>query len=154
MNRQGFVAPLAFWTHAVNAAEIELAVRAYERGDFSSARVSFHTLADKGNCRAQHYLGEMYCHGQGVPKQLETALKWYEAAAASGHRAAQTQLDLLYARDDTGVSRDYVKAHAWLSMAADNGDSNAAVQRDITAQAMQSDELEQAKALYERFTTG
>ena len=77
MKNQSFVAPLAFWTHAVNAAEIEIAVRAYDRGDFSSALVSFHTLADQGNSRAQHYLGDMYSKGHGVPRQVRAGLDWH-----------------------------------------------------------------------------
>ena len=149
MKSQSFVAPLAFWAQAVCAAEIETAVRAYNRGDYSNALVSFHTLAEQGSTRAQHYLGEMYSHGHGVPRHSETALRWYEEAAQGGHRGAQVQLASLFFAGVEGIAPDLAKAHAWLSVAAANGDQDAALQRDEAAQAMPLDELEKAKVLYQ-----
>ncbi len=151
MKNQSFVAPLAFWAQAVNAAEIEIAVRAYDRGDYSNALVSFHSLADQGNTRAQHYLGEMYSNGHGVPRQVETALRWYEVAAQSGHREAQVQLGTLYTDGSGRLPPDRAKAHVWLSIAAANGDRKAAVQRDEAEQVMPMDELEKAQALYQEW---
>ena len=151
MKQQGFVTPLAFWAGAVNAAEIETAVRAYERGDYSSALVSFHTLARQGNSRAQHYLGEMYANGHGVPQETETALRWYEEAAQGGEREAQLLLGSLYADGVWGVRQDRTKAYAWLSVAASKGDSRAATRRDQTAERMAFEELERAEALYQNW---
>lgn len=148
MKNQSFVAPLAFWAQAVNAAEIEMAVRAYERGDYSNALVSFHTLAEQGNTRAQHYLGEMYANGHGVPLQVEIALRWYEEAAQAGYRESQVQLGSLYTYGCMGLLPDRAKAHAWLSVAAAHGDARAAMQRDEAAQVMPVDELKEAQALY------
>lgn len=149
MKTQNFVSPLAFWARAVNAAEIEMAVRAFDRGDYSSALVSFHTLADQGNTRAQHYLGEMYANGHGVPAQLDIALGWYQQAAQGGQRESQAQLGTLYVCGAHGLAPDRAKAHAWLSVAAANGDKTAALRRDETAQAMPLDELEKAETLYQ-----
>ena len=151
MKNQSFVAPLAFWAQAVNAAEIEMAIRAYERGDYSNALVSFHTLADQGNTQAQHHLGDMYANGHGVPPQVEVALRWYEEAAQGGHRESQVQLGALYTYGSVGLPPDRAKAYAWLSIAAANGDPEAAMQRDEAEQVMPMDELEEAQALYRQW---
>ena len=99
----------------------------------------------------QHYLGEMYSNGHGVPQQIETGLRWYEEAAQGGHQASQTQLGTLYVDGVEGVPADRAKAHAWLSMAAASGDPTAGVQRDETAEAMPLHELEKARDLYRQW---
>ena len=41
---------------------------------------------------AQHHLGEMYGKGEGVEKNLSSALEWYRRAAELGHIRAQHAL--------------------------------------------------------------
>ena len=57
---------------------------------------------------------------------------------------------MLYAQGETEEGPDHTKAYAWLSVAADNGDTCAAEQRDITVLKMSLKDLERAKALYKR----
>jgi len=50
------------------------------------------TLADQGDEKAQITLGRMYYWGQGVPKNIETAKKWFRLAAAQGNKEAERYL--------------------------------------------------------------
>ena len=45
--------------------------------------------AEKGNPKAQFYLGMCYSNGEGVEKDGTEAVKWYRRAAAQGHPAAR-----------------------------------------------------------------
>lgn len=40
--------------------------------------------AELGNPQAQYTLGYMYYHGEGVPEDMDEALKWIRRAAAQG----------------------------------------------------------------------
>ena len=46
---------------------------------------------------AQTALGDAYASGTGVPADVETAIGWYEKAAAQGNPAAQAKLGALRA---------------------------------------------------------
>jgi len=48
--------------------------------------------AHKGDPQAQYDLGVRYELGDGVRKNMKTALSWYQKAAAGGHAEAQTTL--------------------------------------------------------------
>ena len=52
--------------------------------------------AEQGLAEAQHNLGLMYEHGDGVDLDYKKALEWYEKAAEQGHAQAQCNLCLLY----------------------------------------------------------
>ena len=152
MKNQSFVAPLAFWAQAVNAAEIEMAIRAYERGDYSNALVSFHTLADQGNTQAQHHLGEMYANGHGVSRRRSRSpcdgTKKQPRVVIGSRRCSWGRF---IPTGSVGLPPDRAKAYAWLSIAAANGDPEAAMQRDEAEQVMPMDELEEAQALYRQW---
>ena len=62
----------------------------------------------------------MYFNGEGVPKDLKEAAKWYRLAAEQGLASAQYNLGLMYA-DGEGVPEDKVQAFAWASLAGANG---------------------------------
>jgi len=49
-------------------------------------------LAEQGNPEAQYKVGEMYEVGKGVKKDLPTAMKWFEKAAAQNHKKAGHKL--------------------------------------------------------------
>lgn len=68
--------------------------------------------------RAQFELGVMYTTGQGVEKDLSTAVYWYETAANQGYVAAQHELGSMYTYGD-GVEKDLIKAMHWFKKAAD-----------------------------------
>ena len=67
-----------------NAAPIDDAVAAYDRGDYAQALKILRPLATQGNAGAQYNIGFMYASGQGVTQDYKEAVKWYRLAAAQG----------------------------------------------------------------------
>ena len=65
--------------------------------------------AEKGNAKAQLGLGACYARGNGVPKNLAEAVKWYRKAAEQGEVAAQVILGCQYGKGE-GVERDATEA--------------------------------------------
>jgi TPR repeat protein len=49
-------------------------------------------MAEKGDVRAQYYLGEMHEQGLGTRQDLGEAFKWYEKAAQKGDAWAKRKL--------------------------------------------------------------
>jgi len=45
-------------------------------------------MATRGDAFAQRCLGQCYENGEGVPRDLEKALRWYSSAAANGQHDA------------------------------------------------------------------
>lgn len=73
-------------------------------------------LADEGNRYAKFRLGEMYRDGEGVPKDLSLAHMWFELAARSGYRNADTARDELAPRmTPAQIARAQRLAQAWKS---------------------------------------
>ena len=48
--------------------------------------------AESGDAVAQNKLGLCYANGDGVPKDLSEAVRWYRKAAEQGHAPAQSAL--------------------------------------------------------------
>lgn len=49
-------------------------------------------MAQKGNTRAQYYLGEMHEQGLGTKQDIDEAFKWYTKAAEQGDPMAKRKL--------------------------------------------------------------
>ena len=78
--------------------------------------------ADQGDAETQTLLACMYDpfidnSGKNLPKDDRQAATWYRRAAEQGHSFAQLRLGEKY-RDGQGVLQDFVKAHAWMNLAA------------------------------------
>ena len=89
----------------------------YRTGDFPAAARRIGPAAERGNARAQAYLGFMYQYGRGVPQNHTLAVYWYRRGAEQGNAVAQHLLGLMYDKGQ-GVLTDHVLAHMWLSLAA------------------------------------
>ncbi len=89
-------------------------------------RASADTRSDAlaGDAAAQLRLGEMYDLGQGVPKDLAEAVKWYRLSAEQGNAQAQFALAEMYKNGD-GVERSLPQALAWYRRSADQGNPGA-----------------------------
>ena len=68
--------------------------------------------ANTGDAIAQINVGWMYLKGEGVPKDLVEAVKWYTKSAEQGHADAQYNLGLMYHNGDI-VPKDEVLARKW-----------------------------------------
>jgi TPR repeat protein len=65
---------------------------AYWDEDYKTALALLTPFAEDGDADAQHYLGNMYSDGKGVPENDKTAVEWYTLAAEQGHEYAQLYL--------------------------------------------------------------
>jgi TPR repeat protein len=74
-------------------------------------------------------LGVAYEKGHGVPRDYQTAMVWYRAAAAAGEPQAMRAIGLLYDKG-SGVAKDHSQAVLWYRKAAAAGDQ---VSRDWLA---------------------
>src|SRR5215468_11218947 len=83
----------AGWTAG---ADLESAQHAYQQEDYATALQDATALAEQGHAAAQVLLGRMYLTGRGVPKEPDTALKWFKAAAVQGNAAGAFLLGAMY----------------------------------------------------------
>ena len=126
------------------SAALSAAQQYYYKGEFKKAAPLFQALAERGNVRAEFFLGGMYLSGTGVSQDYAQALKWSSAAAKRGSTAAQFNLGKMY-EQGLGVKQDIVEAHMWYSLSASSGDEQATRQRDEVAHRMSYDQIQEAR---------
>ena len=80
--------------------------------------------AEKGYRNWQCNLGNCYCYGHGVEKDIVTANYWYEKSAEQGCDKAQFNLGLSYFKGE-GVEKNYIQAVHWFKKASEQGDADA-----------------------------
>ena len=125
----------------------------YEKGlgvarDPQLAMSWYAKAAAAGNARAMHNLAVMNAEGAagGKPDYGEAA-QWFRKAAQFGIRDSQFNLGILCARG-MGAPQDLVQSWLWFSVAAQQGDADAAKKRDEVAAKMDAATLlAAAKAL-------
>jgi TPR repeat protein len=108
------VLPAAF------AGDYEEALQCHERREYARAAALFRKAAAQGMPKAQLALAVMYDAGQGVEKDHNVAMFWYQRAADHGHAPAQYNLALIYDAGK-GVGQDHRKARFWYGKAAEQG---------------------------------
>ena len=138
---------------STQAADLEIGLEAYERGDYEAALREFRPLAEQGNAVAQFHLGVMYEYGRGAEWNPLEAVTWYRKAALGGHRKAQAQLGTFYLRGHV-VGKNDVEAYAWLDNAALQGDRNAARARDELAESLAPDVVARGKERSRQYREG
>ena len=99
-------------------ADFRDGVEAYRNGDYRTAFQEWKLLAANGHSKAQSNLGLLYLRGQGVVKNEEFALEWFEKAAGQGLVTAQFNLGILYSRIK-GSLRSQTKSTKWYLSAAE-----------------------------------
>ena len=97
---------------------------AYDRADYKTALQVWLEAAQRGDAKAQTYVGEIYEKGLGVPPDYGAAAQWYRKAAEQGYAPAALSLGVLY-ENGLGVARDPKQAAQWYSRA--NGVSTVTV---------------------------
>lgn len=118
MRKIGYAFVLALALVAPAAVQAQPAGEgAYRSGDFPRAAKKIGPSAERGDARAQAYLGFMYQYGRGVPQNYGLAVYWYRRGAEQGNPTAQNLLGLLYDKG-MGVMTDHVLAYLWLNLAA------------------------------------
>lgn len=90
----------------------------YDRANLTSSLNVWTPLAQKGDAKAQNYLGEIYEAGITGTPDFQLAALWYQRAADQDLKAAQVNLGFLY-ESGKGVSQDKAKALNLYRLAAD-----------------------------------
>jgi len=115
------------------------------QGDYETQRRLLLMLAERGNVRAQFFLGLSY--SAGTPKNNVEAVKWFSMAAKQGYAEAQASLGLSY-RNGTGVHKDDAEAVKWCRKAAEQGDARGQLQLGhmyLSGSGVQEDYVEAVK---------
>ena len=99
------------------AAGPDEALEAYKRGDFAAAHELWLPRAVAGESEAQFRVGVLYDNGEGVDKDLQQALNWYQKAADGGYADAQYAIGIHHERGE-GLPRDLAAAERWYLKAA------------------------------------
>ena len=114
------------------------------------ARSLYEKAASAGNARAMHNLGVLFVeNGDGWP-DYASAAAWFRKAAEYGVRDSQFNLAVLYARG-MGVEQNLMQSYMWFSVAAAQGDPEAAKKRDEVAARLDARGLATAKSMAEAF---
>lgn len=107
----------------------------------------YRKAALQGYSYAQYNLGVMYDNGHGgVPKSYREAVKWYRKAAVQGHAIAQHNLGVRYGNGQ-GVSKNYVLAYMWTSLAASTGVKRAAKNLEVFEKRMTPAQIAKAQEM-------
>lgn len=115
------VALLALTFADTAVADTDSGWKAYLASDYATAWREIKPLADAGNPQAQYYLGTMYNHGHGVPRDPGTAALWYEKAARAGHADAPFTLGFLLYYGADRFEPNPAASAPWLDIAARAG---------------------------------
>lgn len=113
----------------------------------------YQLAADQGEVSAWHNLGRSYNFGTGVSQDFKMAEDWYRQAAERGYTKSLFFLGTLYATNhgsDTSYNTDII-AYAWLQNAAELGDQTARPIAERLLLKLNSDEIDTAKQLAERY---
>lgn len=100
--------------------EMDLGEKCEKNGEYEKAFNHYLRAAILGDAKGAFYVGYMYEYGEGVKKDLNSAVKWYLAAANAGNRGAQHNLGYFY-YTGTAVKQDFKMAFSYFSMAAKQG---------------------------------
>src|ERR1700734_2433937 len=101
----------------LSAADFQIGLAAYNRGDFAAALQEWQPLAEQGDANSQYNLGLLYARGEGVPQDYQKAIVWYQKAAEQGVPAAEYNLGVMYANGQ-GVTANPQEASKWFLQAA------------------------------------
>jgi TPR repeat protein len=73
-----------------------------------------------------------------------SAMKAWQPLADAGHAQAQANIGVMY-REGQGVPVRPIDAYMWFSLSAQNGDRNAALERDLIARGFTPEQLTEAQ---------
>ena len=102
------------------ANTLEEAKQKLAEKDYAAARAIYLSLANQNDAKACYNLGLMSQNGDGVPKSMDEAVKWYTKSADLGYKEAQYTLgSLVFQRMIHSIS--YPQAVTYYEQAAQQG---------------------------------
>lgn len=119
--------------------------------DFAAAARLFRAAAEQGIAEAQFNLAILLSQGIGAPANRDEAIRWYEQAAFRGVVASMRELGMLYMGGAEDRPRDAIEAWAWLTLAAEYGDAEAAARIPEIATDLDASEQDEARRLAEAY---
>ncbi len=117
------ILPVQSFANAVNDG-----VEAYQQGNYWKAFELWQPVAQQGDPVAQYNMGVLYINGQGFPKNVKQAIKWFEMSAEQGYANAQYVLGNVYYHKIGCVERSLPDALKWYRKGANNGSEEAEAQ--------------------------
>ncbi|MDY7115182.1 peptidoglycan-binding protein [Halomonas sp. SSL-5] len=93
---------ILFGSVGLASADYADGMRYYERQEYRQALQEFGDAARRGDADAQYMLGRLHEAGNGTAQDFVQAHKWYNLAAARGHRHAAEARDSLAQRMTAG----------------------------------------------------
>ena len=106
------------------SADFKKGVDEYNKQNYLNAFTEWMPLAKKGNIAAQYNIGRMFYLGQGVPKDYNKAIKWFELSAKKGYSDAQVFIGNMYDRGH-GVLKNFKVAAKWFKIASEQNNAMA-----------------------------
>jgi TPR repeat protein len=127
-----------------------------EPQDYAQAKQWYEKAADQNHRLAQFNLGQMFAHGQGVPKSDSMAEKWIRMAAEGGDAGAQfnlgercAQVSAHGSEKDTAEAR--VECYKWFTLAAAQNYRNALAKSDSATMRMTREEVTEGNRRVKEF---
>lgn len=114
--------------------------------DYAHAREWYQKAADQDHHLAQFNLGQMFAHGQGMPKSDSMALMWIRRAADGGDAGAQYNMGDRYARaclhgSEMDACESRVESYKWFALAAAQNYRDAQLRADSATMKMTREEV-------------
>ena len=110
------------WIHSLIAsvAIVIYAPSSHSQSSNERTMLKLQAQAERGVLASEIELAGRYLMGNGVPRDVALAARWYEKAAQSGNSDAQNQIGYFY-QTGTGVPVDLVRALHWYQLATASG---------------------------------
>ncbi|MED4600248.1 tetratricopeptide repeat protein [Paenibacillus validus] len=102
----------------------ELALNAKALKLYNTVVPSYEKAAKAGHSGAQNNLGVLYANGEGVTRNDQLAVYWFDLAAKNGNRFGMSNLAYRW-MNGSGVQQNDVQALYWFEKAAGLGDEDA-----------------------------
>lgn len=123
----------------------------YERGrgiekNLGRAKVWYQRAAMLGNVKAMHNLAVISTALDKEDTDYKAAIYWFKQAANRNLADSQFNLAILY-QNGVGLKKNNVEAYKWFSLAARQGDVDAAARRDTLEKKLKKEELLKASQL-------
>ena len=90
------------------------AAKLHRAGETAAAMAIWLPLAKGGDVNAAYNLAVIHQYGDGVPKNLPEALKWYRVAAEKGDHESQSRLGAMYLNGE-GTAKNEKEGWRWIN---------------------------------------
>gem|GEM_PF-1153392 len=104
------ITPLASY-----ASQLDEGIQAFERQDYQASYKKLLPLAEKGDGKAQYYVGEMLVGGMGVSSNIDKGVYWLEQSVSNRNHMAAKTLGKMYL-SGFGVPMDTEKGTKYFAL--------------------------------------